>query len=273
VARHRAHRPLRCGALPAGQHPIPQGRRIGERPEEPRNASLKFDNQRGQILASDGTVLAQSVPPRAVLQVPAVYPQGSLYSQLVGYDSSIYGTNGIEDQYNDYLVAHTQPAQSLAQLLSPPPKTTDDVTLTINPTLQKTAQEALASASGVNKDGAIVALDPQTGAVLAMYSNPTYDPNPLASPSSTIQTEARLAYLAKDAEGFSPSLPIATAASSPGLDVQGHHHRLGLRLQPQLSNFSAPVLTCTPLPSPTRSSVTTAIPMRGDDRTDAAAIV
>jgi len=60
-----------------------------------------------------------------------------------------------------------------------------------------------------------VALDPQTGAVLAMYSNPTYDPNPLASPSSTIQTEARLAYLAKDAEGFSPSLPIATAAIFP----------------------------------------------------------
>jgi len=216
VARHRAHRPLRCGALPAGQYPIPQGGALASDPKNPRNASLKFDNQRGQILASDGTVLAQSVPATSgSYKYQRVYPQGSLYSQLVGYDSSIYGTNGIEDQYNDYLVAHTQPAQSLAQLLSPPPKTTDDVTLTINPTLQKTAQEALASASGVNKDGAIVALDPQTGAVLAMYSNPTYDPNPLASPSSTIQTEARLAYLAKDAEGFSPSLPIATAAIFP----------------------------------------------------------
>jgi len=52
-----------------------------------------------------------------------VYPQGSLYSQLVGYDSSIYGTNGIEDQYNELTWSPTpQPAQSLAQLLSPPPK-------------------------------------------------------------------------------------------------------------------------------------------------------
>ena len=219
-------------------------------PKNPRNASLKFDNQRGQILASDGTVLAQSVPATSgSYKYQRVYPQGSLYSQLVGYDSSIYGTNGIEDQYNDYLVAHTQPAQSLAQLLSPPPKTTDDVTLTINPTLQKTAQEALASASGVNKDGAIVALDPQTGAVLAMYSNPTYDPNPLASPSSTIQTEARLAYLAKDAEGFSPSLPIATAAIfPPGSTFKVITTASVYDLQPQLSNFSAPVLTCTPLP-------------------------
>jgi len=199
-----------------------------------------------------------------VLQVPAGLSAGLLVLPARRLRLSIYGTNGIEDQYNDYLVAHTQPAQSLAQLLSPPPKTTDDVTLTINPTLQKTAQEALASASGVNKDGAIVALDPQTGAVLAMYSNPTYDPNPLASPSSTIQTEARLAYLAKDAEGFSPRCPSPPRPSSP----RARRSRSSPPPRSTTSNRSSRTSRhrCSPArpcPSPTRSSVTTAIPHAG----------
>jgi len=209
-----------------------------------------------------------------VLQVPAGLSAGLLVLQLVGYDSSIYGTNGIEDQYNDYLVAHTQPAQSLAQLLSPPPKTTDDVTLTINPTLQKTAQEALASASGVNKDGAIVALDPQTGAVLAMYSN-----------RRTTRTHSHLLRPRSRPRRGSPTSPRTPKVSHPRCpspprpsSPRARRSRSSPPPRSTTSNRSSRTSRhrCSPArrcPSPTRSSVTTAIPHAGDDRTDAAAIV
>ena len=157
-------------------------------PNNPRNQVDKYDNQRGLILAADGTVLAKSVKsPNGPWQYERVYPGGSaasLYSSVVGYDSLEYGTSGAEYEYNGYLSTHSQPAQSLSQLLSPPPKTTDNVTLTVQPYLQEEAQLAVSQIAGANKDAAVVALNPQTGAVEAMYSNPSYDPTRWPIPTS-----------------------------------------------------------------------------------------
>jgi peptidoglycan glycosyltransferase len=78
----------------------------------PRNQTEVFNNDRGNIYASDGTVLADSVKSKAASPYQYVrhYPQGSLYSQVVGYFSSFYGTAGIENEYNAQLVEHTLPA-------------------------------------------------------------------------------------------------------------------------------------------------------------------
>ena len=166
-------------------------------PNNPRVSALKYNNPRGAIYASDGTVLAKSVPTPAGTNTTDYpfhyirqYPQGPLYAGITGYDSPLYyGTAGIEEQYDSYLGSHQQPPQTLSQLIfrQSMPLTTDDVTLTVEPSLQQAAWDALTTLPpGENKDGAVVVLDPKTGAVLAMVSNPTYDPNALVSPTVSL---------------------------------------------------------------------------------------
>src|ERR1022692_201055 len=143
-------------------------------PSNPVNRVPDFNNQRGEIFAADGTVLADSVriAPKGsdTYQWQRQYPTGALFSQLIGTCSPFYCDTGIDPYYSAQLGLHKTPAQTLSQLLSPPPPTTDDITLTLDPTLQKDAVNALNSLPGPNKDGAIVILNPSTGAILAMAS-------------------------------------------------------------------------------------------------------
>ncbi len=220
----------------------------------PRNAGKQYDNQRGNIYASDGTLLAQSVRSSAsAYHYVRDYPQGSLYSQVVGYSSAYYGTAGIENQYNDALVTHTLPAQNLSQAIgfSPLETSRDDVTLTIVPSLQDTARTALSQITGPDKDAAVFALDPKTGAVLADYSTPTFDPNALASPSVAVEKLAGYSsFDQKDAEGFLPGLPLATAETfPPGSTFKVVTTTAVYNLAPQLSNFSFPSAPSTSLPN------------------------
>ncbi len=193
-----------------------QASALDKSPTNPRNAIAQLDNYRGTILAGDGTtVLAQSqAVPNAKpgeKRYYRTYPGGSLYSGIVGYDSPYYGTSAVENVYNTYLSLHSQPAKTLGQLLSPPPPTTDNVTLTIQPTLQQTAAAALQQTvrSG-NHDGAIVVMNPKTGAILAMYSNPSFDPNAISVPTVAADQAAYKADTTPDAEGFQPIEPMAT---------------------------------------------------------------
>ena len=87
------------------------------------------------------------------------------------------------------------------------------MTLTVEPSLQNAAWQALTTLPpGANKDGAVVVIQPSTGNILAMVSNPTFDPNPLASTS--LQAE-QLAYLQLHPEGPRGLLPAA-AHRQPG---------------------------------------------------------
>ena len=112
-------------------------------------------------------MLAHSVPIRHnIYKYHREYPEGPLFSNITGYDSLILGAGaGVEEQYDSYLNLHSQNhASSLSQffsnLLNPPPPTTDNVTLTVQPYLQKVAQQALSSIPDANKDGAVVAIQP-----------------------------------------------------------------------------------------------------------------
>ena len=79
------------------------------------------------------------------------------------------------------------------------------MTLTVEPALQQAAWSALTTLpAGANKDGAVVVMQPSTGNILAMVSNPTFDPNPLASTSLQAEQLAYLSYIQKDHEGFFP---------------------------------------------------------------------
>ncbi len=167
----------------------------------------------------------------------------------MGYSSLFYGTSGVESVYNDYLIPHKQPAQSLGQLLNPPPPTTDNVTLTVVPSLQLAAQQALNSIPDSNQDGAIVVLNPSTGAVLAMYSNPSFDPNALSSPDVHYEELAGNAdFYVKDHEGFYPGYPIATFYPlAPGSTFKVVTTTAVYNLKPSLANFTfLPPQGCTP---------------------------
>lgn len=127
--------------------------------------------ERGTISTYDGTVLAKSEK-QSDGTYQRVYPAGDLASHVVGYASTQYGTSGIEAAYNETLkgqqnfASWTDVVNSLAGINTPG----NDIVLTLNSKIQQAAQDALAG-----EVGACVVLDPETGAVLALASSPTYD--------------------------------------------------------------------------------------------------
>jgi penicillin-binding protein A len=231
-----------------------KAKQLAASPMNPRNAALADDNARGDIYAADGTILAQSVPtPPGTTgykyNYVRKYPQGPLYAGITGYDSALYyGTTGIEEQYDSYLTAHQQAPQTLSQLLfrENPPEITDNVTLTVEPKLQEAAWQALTTLPpGANNDGAVVVLDPKTGAVLAMVSNPTFDPNALVSTSLSAELLAHYSYTQKDHEGFFPLRPIATEEFFfPGSTMKVVTSSAAYNLKPSLANFDYKVQLC-----------------------------
>jgi len=231
-------------------------------PFNPRVAALRTDDARGEILASDGTVLAQSVPRPAGTNKAEYpydyvreYPQGPLYADITGYDSALNGARtDIENEYNSYLSAHQEAPQTLSQLLfrEKLPTATDNVTLTINPILQNVASQALNSVSG-NNDGAVVVLNPKTGAVLAMVSNPTYDPNLLVGTSLSAENLAYFTYTQKDHEGFYPLRSIATSEYfEPGSTMKVVTSTAAYNLKPSVIGFDYPVQSCQNFPDSNR---------------------
>jgi peptidoglycan glycosyltransferase len=152
---------------------------LANNPANKRLLLQEYDVQRGQILARDGsTVLAVSRPTQGELKYRRAYPQGELFGQVTGYYSVVFGRSGLEASFNDYLAgraAELLPQKLVDEILGRPKRGASIVT-SISPTLQQVARERLGSLPG-----AVVALDPRTGEILAMYADPGFDPNPLAS--------------------------------------------------------------------------------------------
>jgi peptidoglycan glycosyltransferase len=148
----------------------------------PRALLDRTQRERGRIITADGVVVARSEPagddPGIFVRV---YPEEALYSHTVGYSSSVFGDTGVEKTRRDDLRSHDDGSLTSAlislfgQDLSP-----DDVRLTIDDHLQRAAAAALG-----DQRGAVVVIDPATGAVLAMVSSPSFDPNLLAGDSVT----------------------------------------------------------------------------------------
>lgn len=127
--------------------------------------------QRGSIITADGITLAESVQDEDGSYVRS-YPQGNTATNLVGYLSTQYGASGIEQTMNQTLTGHQdfsswpKALYSLAGVDTPG----SSVVLTINSQMQWAAESALQG-----RRGAIVVLDPRTGAVLAMASAPSFN--------------------------------------------------------------------------------------------------
>jgi len=161
--------------------------------------------KRGAIEAADGTVLARSVHgPRGTYR--RTYPTGALFGHPVGYANvALQQLSGIERFRNGELSGQsTSEIASLADQLQGKRRQGDTVVTTLDASAQRIAEQQLASVGG----GAVVALDPRTGAVKVMASTPGYDPNALGDPGR---------YKALNSDPTAPLLNRATQSSyAPG---------------------------------------------------------
>ena len=217
-------------------------------PINPRNTQSTADAARGEIFAADGTVLAQSVLTGSSSNTyKRIYPLGALTAGLVGFLSP-YGSWALEAQYNNYLSAHAQAPQSFAQVLAPT-TAADNVTLTLQPALEAVARNALAG-----RDGAAVVFDPKNGDILAMYSNPTYNPVPLTSSNYKVFEAAWTKDNKNNAHGFPPLGEVATQQIFfPGSSFKVVTTSAVVVSDPALLLKTYPTLTQTKLPDTTKT--------------------
>jgi peptidoglycan glycosyltransferase len=184
---------------------------FADRPENKRGIAKEMKIKRGDILGYDGSTIAGSL--RRSGYYYRDYPQGTLAPQLVGYDSVRYGRSGIEQALNDDLTgqATNLGVQSwIDRLLGRKPKGAS-VQLTLVPAVQKEAQKALSG-----QTGAIVVLDPKTGALIASASAPTYDPANLEDDWARLSKDAGAPLLNRPTQGLYPpgsAFKVVTATS------------------------------------------------------------
>ena len=151
----------------------------------PRNNRLLLDEYsrpRGDIIAGRST-LVESKETDDRLEYLRVYAGGNgelarVFAPITGSYSLVYGATGIERAYNDTLSGNDDRlfVRRVSDLLTGRSPQGGSVVLTVDPDVQRAAARALG-----NRRGAVVALDPKTGAVLAMVTSPSYDPNDLSS--------------------------------------------------------------------------------------------
>ncbi|MGI8434210.1 MAG: peptidoglycan D,D-transpeptidase FtsI family protein [Nocardioidaceae bacterium] len=137
--------------------------------------------ERGPILV-DGDTVARSIPSDDDLEFQRTYSQPKLYASVTGYFSCVYGTTAVENSQNSVLSGSDSRlfVDRFLDLMGNDQPKGGSVLLTIDSAAQQAAADGLDALPGDTK-GAVVALDPDTGAILAMVSSPTYDPNDLAS--------------------------------------------------------------------------------------------
>jgi peptidoglycan glycosyltransferase len=151
-------------------------------PRNDRQTIRDFNRPRGEIISADGVVLAYSEKvddPDAELKYRRVYPTGSLFGNITGYSTFNYGSTQIEKTQSDVLAGTTneQQLKAFGQIFSGD-DISGSVVLTLRNDVQQVARDALVDPrTGLEREGSVVVMDPTTGAIIAMYSSPTYDPN------------------------------------------------------------------------------------------------
>lgn len=152
---------------------------LGHDARNTRSLYHQYGYPRGMILASDGTVLAKSDAVNDTFSYMRSYPEGDMYAPVTGYFSVAQNADrGIEASENDLLTGQSDALmwQRLKSLFTGQENKGASIETSINPKLQQIAWNMMQG-----KDGAVVAIEPSTGRILAMVSTPGYDPNTLAT--------------------------------------------------------------------------------------------
>ena len=132
---------------------------------------------RGTVETADGVVVARSVPVDDRFELQREYPEGDLFGQITGFFPVNGRATGVEQTYADELAGQTfeQELRSFGDLFVDRERT-GNVTLTLRRDVQAAAREQLGQ-----RRGSVVVVDPRTGGLVALWSYPSYNPNPLSS--------------------------------------------------------------------------------------------
>jgi penicillin-binding protein A len=169
-----------------------------------------YQHQRGAILDAKGNVIATSVATKDTLKYQRTYPLGSAFQPIVGYRPVTLGATGVEAAEESYLSGTAN--NRLQDIFFNSTTAGGDVTLTLQKNVQNVAYDDLIN-NGAGADvGAAVALDPRTGAILAMASTPSVNPTKLVSHDSNT---ALSTYNAFNKESPNPLLNRAISETYP----------------------------------------------------------
>ena len=165
--------------------------------QDPRNVRTlyrEYGNFRGPLVV-DGESVVWSAPSNDSFNYQRTYADGSLYAAATGFYSIVYGRSGLEQTENELLNGSADSLfwTRLGNLFSGEQQQGASVELTLSSALQQVAAEQLG-----DQRGAVVALQPQTGEILAMVTSPTYDPALLAGHDSSVVNENYQALLGQD---------------------------------------------------------------------------
>lgn len=172
---------------------------LSSRPGNQRAVLEEYSVERGPIVVGSAAV-AQSVPTEGgELKYERVYSNGPLYAPATGFYSRVYGSTGLEKAENQVLSGADDRffVSRLQQLIAGRDQQGGIVTTTLNAAAQAAAARGLG-----DKQGAVAAIDPRTGAILALAQSPSFDPNIIASSNTT---EAQAYYEKLNAD---PSQPL-----------------------------------------------------------------
>jgi peptidoglycan glycosyltransferase len=149
----------------------------------------EYSRQRGKIFTSDDVMIANVKATSGRLQYQRVYTNGPVYSPVTGFYSVRYGSTGLERAEDEILNGSDDRlfVRRLSDLITGRDPRGGTVVTTINSKAQQAAYDAMTTAGFT---GAVVAIKPDDGRILAMVSTPSYDPNGLASPDGDAQQQA-----------------------------------------------------------------------------------
>ncbi len=174
--------------------------------------------KRGRILAADGTVLARSVAKGSddALRYVRRYPEGSLYGHPIGYSFVRQGDSEFEKYHNDELVGNSSEFGSILDELRGRRQEGNDIVTNIDPEAQRVAMADLEAAGF----GAVVAIEPSSGRVKVLASNPPYDPNRVPFELSELnENELEAPLLDRATQGqYPPGSTFKVVTAAAGLD-------------------------------------------------------
>lgn len=172
-------------------------------------------------MSTDGAILAKSE--KLDGQYHRIYPQGQLFAHVVGFSHQNYGRAGAEAYLNSYLSSESNDHLIKRLIGSIANKNmVRDVTLTMDSKLQDRASRLLQG-----KKGAVILMEVKTGNILAMYSNPVFDPNNLGKSWKRLISEQDSPLLSRATQGLYPpgsmmKIVTAAAALKNGISKESH---------------------------------------------------
>jgi peptidoglycan glycosyltransferase len=178
-----------------------------------RVQAQEYERARGNILVS-GVAVAKSRETTDTLKYERIYPFDEIYAHIVGYKPVNLGATDVEKMENQFLAgtADTFIDDRIAEMFTGKRSPGGNVLLTVSKQVQETAYNELSRNQTGAKRGAVVALDPSTGALLALASTPSFDPNKLSSHDTD---EAAKTFSKLDKDSLKPLLNRAVSETFP----------------------------------------------------------